>query len=72
MSGNRRSNSRTVSAHLLAVLDSFSPEHSELSLVEISRRTGLAASASVRLFTPCLGIQWYFTSEVCPSVVTHL
>jgi DNA-binding IclR family transcriptional regulator len=49
MSGNSRSNPRTVSARLLAVLDSFSPGHTELSLAEISRRTGLAAATTHRL-----------------------
>jgi hypothetical protein len=49
VSGRRRSNPRTVAARLLAILDSFSPGHLELSLVEISRRTGLASSTTHRL-----------------------
>jgi DNA-binding IclR family transcriptional regulator len=49
MSGNRRDSPRTVAARLLAVLDSFSVAHAELTLTEISRRTGLAVTTTHRL-----------------------
>jgi DNA-binding IclR family transcriptional regulator len=40
---------RTVTARALAILESFSPDQTALSLVEISRRTGLSASTAHRL-----------------------
>jgi hypothetical protein len=49
VAGGRRSPPRTVAARVLAILGSFSPGHPELSLVEISRRSGLAASTTHRL-----------------------
>jgi len=48
VSGNRISEPPTVTSRVLAILDSFTPGRS-LSLVEISRRTGLAASTTHRL-----------------------
>ena len=48
MSGNRISEPPTVTSRVLAILDSFMPGHS-LSLIEISRRTGLASSTTHRL-----------------------
>jgi DNA-binding IclR family transcriptional regulator len=49
MSGGRRDGPRSVTARVLAILGSFSPGTSELSLAEISRRTGLARSTTYRL-----------------------
>jgi len=49
VSGNRLSDPPSVAARVLAILASFSPGHSELSLIEISRRAGLAASTTHRL-----------------------
>jgi DNA-binding IclR family transcriptional regulator len=49
MSGNRRDSPRSVAARLLAILDSFSAAHAELTLTEISRRTGLAVTTTHRL-----------------------
>jgi DNA-binding IclR family transcriptional regulator len=49
VSGRRLSNPPTVASRVLAILASFSPGHSELSLIEISRRTGLASSTTHRL-----------------------
>ena len=40
---------QTVAGRLLAILSSFSPGATELSLAELSRRTGLAASTAHRL-----------------------
>src|SRR5215212_7493854 len=40
---------RTVTARALAILESFSPDQTALSLMEISRRTGLSASTTHRL-----------------------
>lgn len=49
MSGRKLSNPPTVASRVLAILASFSPGHSELRLVEISRRAGLASSTTHRL-----------------------
>ena len=53
MSGGRRQRTiatpLTVTGRVLAILGAFSAEHCELGLVEISRRTGLAASTTHRL-----------------------
>src|SRR6478735_6022236 len=50
MSGGRKTHTeRTVLGRALAVLDSFSPDHPSLRLVEISRSAGLPLSTVVRI-----------------------
>ena len=49
VAGGTQRTPRTVAARVLAILGSFSPGHTDLTLAQISRRTGLAASTTHRL-----------------------
>jgi DNA-binding IclR family transcriptional regulator len=49
VSGGRTSDPPSVASRLLAILGTFTATHAELSLAQISRRAGLAASTTHRL-----------------------